>query len=245
MENPSICGENKCENSYGTYTCIEPSTTSTTTTEQPTTISTIEESIEHNRITDESQVESDHIQKSTSRETDSDDENDDDDDDEEESGNIKSETEENVDTEINKIPEAPSRREEEEEKEIESEKVRQHEEDLDEENTTETRETIDDDIPEAVHISHSTPEPVESTTIPDSSLHIHSTTISHHYAVSETENESVENSANENDEDEVDQEEEYTQMHHQSSTVKSDLQNECDDGLRLDDTGNCIGKCLY
>ncbi|XP_070502012.1 fibrillin-2-like [Chironomus tepperi] len=279
LENPSICGENKCENSYGTYTCLEPSTTSTTTAEPSTTISFTEESIEYNRITEneneneeesnevtdrnekiESQVESDlddeendrqkmieNRRKTSSTESDADDENEDndenDDDDEDESGKIKSEIEENVDTEINKIPEAPSRREEkneEEKNEIESEKVRQLEEDLDEENTTETHETIGNEILEAVHISHSTPESEESTITPDSSLHIQPTTITHHYAVSETENESVENSVNENDEDELDREEEYTRMHHQSSTVKLDRRDECDDGLRLDDTGNCI-----
>lgn len=189
--------------------------------------------------------------KTTSSESDADDENEDDNenDDEEESVKIKSESGENVDTEINKIPEAPSRLEkeedEEEENEIESDKVRQHGEDLYEENTTETREIIDNEIPEAVHIHHSTPEPVESITTPDSSLHIQPTTITHHYAVSETENESVENSTNDNDEDDVDREEEYTRMHHQSSTVKLDLRNECDDELRLDDTGNCIGMYLY
>lgn len=43
-ENPSICGERICENSYGTYTCTEPQTTqppsTTTTTTVPAVSST-------------------------------------------------------------------------------------------------------------------------------------------------------------------------------------------------------------
>lgn len=31
-------------------------------------------------------------------------------------------------------------------------------------------------------------------------------------------------------------------MHHQSSTVKSNPENKCDDELRIDDSRNCIGE---
>lgn len=244
LENPSICGDSECENSYGTYRCIElptTTTTTTTTTEKPAyEETTAEEVYKYDKIANK--IENDDKDEGTEEGGNSEENENDDREDENESR--ESVTKENVDREINKIPEASSRQDE----------------DVDEENSAETSD-IDNEIPEAVYISHSTPEPVKSTTTTeDSSFQIHSTTITHRYAASENENESGENSANENEDNDdntdndddgieeerhhSDHEEEYTRMHHQSSTVKSDQPNECDDGLRLDDTGNCIGEYL-
>lgn len=50
LENPSICGGNECENSCGTYTCVEPSTISptpsTTTIIEPTTTTEMPREVE-------------------------------------------------------------------------------------------------------------------------------------------------------------------------------------------------------
>lgn len=56
----------------------------------------------------------------------------------------------------------------------------------------------------------------------------------------ESENESGEGS-NE-DEGRSDGDNKEQELHHQSSTVKSDESIECDDGLRLDSDGKCVGK---
>lgn len=206
LEDPSICGSFQCENSYGTYSCAPPPTT--TTTEEPMPPSSTTTTI--GTATTETEIE---IEKERVPEIEDKNEIDDDDGSDEEEDN-KSEAEE---SEINKVPEAPAngKESEAEDDEMESEKVQQqHRHEDSRENSIETREDIDNEIPAA-------------------------TTSTQRYV----ESESGEDSGNEDDGGRhSDDETEHTRMHHQSSTVKSDLENECDDGWRLDDSGNCVGK---
>jgi hypothetical protein len=240
LENPSICGERECENSYGTYTCLEPPTTAviTTTTEASSTTTKFSAPTATIKVEEEDENEEgdgneskEGLEDVAERENESEISKGESDED------SKSETEEveNVNAEINKIPTKASTSFEHDE--IESEKVG-HREDS-EENSIDTREEIDSDkkIPETV--SHSTP--------------VHGASSHDRASVGE----SNEDSSNESeqhldgedgegeDEDGEDgavmvEEKERARIHHQSSTVKS--HRECDDGLHLDDTGNCVGE---
>jgi hypothetical protein len=49
-------------------------------------------------------------------------------------------------------------------------------------------------------------------------------------------------SGEDSNEDEERSDVEEVESHHQSSTVKSDVGVECDDGLRLDGDGKCVGE---
>lgn len=200
MENPSICGGNECVNTYGTYTCIEPQTS---TTEEATTTTTTT-----------------HPPSTTT------------------AAPIESEEEEDDDTdnvdENNEIPEIDREPERSHESERESDK----EEDID--NSVETGE-IDNEVTE----SRSTPEPAIPTS--PSREESPSTTEGNHEIVrpNESENESGEGSEGDDDYDERRsdvEEEKHSELHHQSSTVKSDVRTECDDGLRLDSDGKCVGE---
>lgn len=217
-ENPSICDEKKCENSYGTYTCIEPPTTTTTTSTSTTTVPTTTEIEEED---EEDVAEGNEV---SSRETD-------------EEGN-KSEAEGRTESEINKISEeieTPF------ENEIESEKVHEDNDENSSEGEDE-REDLENSIDD-------TREEIEQATeIPEIIVHSttqHTTSTSETYLVhpsTETEDESNEDEDLDNSEEETTYTPPVTRMHHQSSTVKSNLQNECDDGWRLDDSGNCVGE---
>ncbi|KAG5677774.1 hypothetical protein PVAND_007505 [Polypedilum vanderplanki] len=210
LEDPSICGSFQCENSYGTYSCVPPPTTETATTTSTTT----EVPIIITTTTEESKVTL--ITKSPESDHDDDDDEEDEREDENDDEDNKSETDEQGKEEINnKIPEeVPTNSIEE--IEIESEKVK-------EEKSSENE--IDNEIPEATTTTH------------------------HHHVKSESDEDSNTVDGNEkhsdiekeeDEEEDDDDESEHTRMHHQSSTVKSDLGNECDDGWRLDDSGNCI-----
>ncbi len=222
MENPSICGENKCENSYGTYTCVEPTTSTAKAT-------FFEEEKEDNEFSQEDN-------KSESDEKDL------------EINNASEEIETSLsgnEIESDKVHIDDNKSSEEEE----GEDSAGEKEDFENENSIDdTREEIesDNEIPE----DHTPSPPPPSSTIETHLKFPTSTEKSDRESGSESEsNESEKNleESGEEDEDEGDEEEENpsiveTGMHHQSSTVKSDLQNECDDGLRLDDSGKCVGE---
>lgn len=250
LENPSICGENECENSYGTYTCIEspPSTSAATTTTSLQSSSTtalttelpiiIENEIERSEDDGEGEEEDDD---DVSRETD------------EDEGN-KSEKEE---LEINKISVEEKTAYERESGGVKHEQEKSDEEEDLENSIDDTREEIesDNEIPEVITYAETTSE--SHLAIPSS------TTIENPFTPDKEVNtdEEEENGNDGDDEDNVSEnsnEDEHhrsdneserepvastIQMHHQSSTVKSDLQNECDDELRYDDTtGKCVGE---
>lgn len=230
MENPSICGENKCENSYGTYTCLQPSTTTTTTTTTTEPPITVEDEVEEEIDSEES----------ASRESDDDEKNE------------KSEKEE---MEINKISveetttfESESKVHSEEEDDIEddgNEEEGGEREDL-ENSIEDTRAEIesDNEIPKAILTSTEATSTVIGSTTEEAHEDIIQKPVEEENGI-ETENEDNDDGSGRDigTEDEVEEQMTTIQMHHQSSTVKSDLQNECDDGLRYDDTTEkCVGE---
>ncbi|CRK94788.1 CLUMA_CG008282, isoform A [Clunio marinus] len=216
LENPSICGANVCENSYGTYTCIEPSTTQPSTTAAvlfSTTELSHETKREDENISDVVEVEYNEINKEK-------DENDDEEDDyfEERLESGKSESE------IEKV-------------------------DLDEDNdatvvSQHEKSDVHNEISEAESTSPHVSEVMETSTI--STIASTSTTTEMNNEIPnevENENDSIEDPNEDEQYSDVDEEEENersTDLHHQSSTVKSDFGSECDDGLRLDSDGKCV-----
>jgi hypothetical protein len=124
------------------------------------------------------------------------------------------------------------------------ENSREEEEEEDLENSIDgTREEIEQatEIPEII-VVHSTTQHTPAHTT-ETYFVFPSTTTQKEEETIESDGESNED---ERDLDSSEEETTYippvTRMHHQSSTVKSDLQNECDDGWRLDDSGNCVGE---
>lgn len=197
LENLSICGSNECENSYGTYTCIEPrktqptSTTTTTTTEVS---QTVEENDDDENIPDVGKVENNRIPKGE----------------DEEEGERSGESE----TEIEKADQR---------------------EDID--NSIEKQEKEVDEIE-----TDSTPGlviPTPETTKEPSTTEMSNTILGQ----IESENESGEDSNEDEQHSDVEEEhEKHPQIHHQSSTVTSNVGSKCDNGLRLDSNGKCVGE---
>lgn len=93
---------------------------------------------------------------------------------------------------------------------------------------------INNEVTETV--AHATPEPVNPPPSTTETTHEASGQVE-----SENENESGEDSDDDERRSDVD-EGKHSDVHHQSSTVKSDVRSECDDGLRLDSDGKCVGE---
>lgn len=193
LENSSICGESECENSYGTYTCIEPTTT---TTIQPPSTTT-----------------SAYVTSSTTADP------------------RDTETDES-DVETNETPE-----EEVDEGSQENESEIGKVEDIDDSHETQ-HEKIDINN-EVVEVETSSPP---ASTNPASTSSETTTEMSNEIPGQvESEKESDEDSNGDEQHSDVDEEQEEAH-HHQSSTVKSDVGAECDDGSRLDSHGKCVGE---
>lgn len=190
MENPSVCGSHKCENSYGTFLCVESPTTQSPLKESTTT--------EY----------SNKIEKDVDEDTD----------DKKEVESIR-----NIEDE-----------EDEKSNESETENERDQDEDIDE--IVENEEGGETDN----HDTYSTPEvmiPTPEITKESSTTEVSKTTSSQ----VESEDDSGEENYKE-DEQNTSFQEEKKQMHHQSSTDTSNVGSECDNGLRLDHNGKCVGE---
>lgn len=114
----------------------------------------------------------------------------------------------------------------------------EHPEDVN--NSMETKQKeIDDTNEEAEVENNSTPDPVISTI--ESARESSSTTEMNNEIPGrvESENDSGEDS---NEDEEHSEEIKGTELHHQSSTVTSNVGMECDDGLRTDGDGKCVGE---
>lgn len=206
-ENPDICSGNVCENSYGTYTCLEPLVTqSPSSTSSSTTI----ESTSRTEYKEEDE-------EVDTPGNDADDE--------------ESDIEESI-REPNEITENSV--------ESENEKVEQEMDNTIETQHHYTKIDIDNDVTETE--SHSTTEPMITTLTPEIIV-ISTTDMSNEIlGEDESENISVEDKDDERGSDSTEEKEHQIELHHQSSTVKSDLNSKCDDGLRLDENGKCVGE---
>lgn len=205
LENPSVCGDRECENTYGTYTCVEPPTTqapsTTTTTEVSMTSSTTEATSEFPEILEKVDEGFSDVE----------------------------------DVETNEIPEG-----EEEEDDERSQEESQPE-------MIESSEDIDDIIEIQHEVikeeTHSTPEAITLTPASEIPREPSTTDMSNEISgQNESEIESGEDSNDDEEHSEVEEEKHTEIMHHQSSTVKSNVGSECDDGLRLDSNGKCVGE---
>lgn len=126
--------------------------------------------------------------------------------------------------------------------ERESDKSEQHKD-----NSVETKYE-ETEINNEVNEARSTPEPIIPTSAQQESSTTTTMTEANHEIIErriESENESGEGSEGDDYDErrsDVDEEEKHSELHHQSSTVKSDVSVECDDGLRLDSDGKCVGE---
>lgn len=106
-------------------------------------------------------------------------------------------------------------------------------------NSGETEQKEIDDVDEEAEVENiSTPDPVipsiESAREPSTT-----TEMTNEIRGVESENDSGE----ESNEDEAEEEETRgSELHHQSSTVTANVGSECDDGLRTDGEGKCVGE---
>lgn len=120
----------------------------------------------------------------------------------------------------------------------------EHREDVNNSGETKQKEIDDVNEEEAEVENNSTPDPVipsiestrELSTTTDMSNEIPDRRV-------ESENDSGEDSNEDEERSEVEEEEtKGTELHHQSSTVTSNVGSECDDGLRADGEGKCVGE---
>lgn len=119
----------------------------------------------------------------------------------------------------------------------------EHREDVNNSGETEQKE-IEDVDEEAEVENNSTPDPVipsiESAREPSTTTEMSNEIPDRRV---ESENDSGEDSNEDEERSEAEEEEtKGTELHHQSSTVTSDVGIPCDDGLRTDGDGKCVGE---